>query len=151
MWWKRLIRRVTEAEIDYVVGQSRLDVECEAFLHGRYRSYLEAEGLPVPAWAWLNILAHGNRDDVENIGQLESNSGSPDSVVTGIAAHLLQLVDEHGLTLEELQRRTLMPLEGALLNEVAVPLNSAELGKAVMTALGAGLSPLPPRRRSGGA
>ena len=36
--------------------------ECESFFVGRYPSVLQAQGLPVPEWAWLSMLAHAPVD-----------------------------------------------------------------------------------------
>jgi len=38
--------------------------ECESFLSGRYATFLESRGLPVPDWAWLSELAHAPAEQV---------------------------------------------------------------------------------------
>jgi hypothetical protein len=67
-------------------------------------------------------------------------------MISRIAGHVLELLESGDVSLPDLQRRTLIPLEMALGETPGpgVPLNSAELGRAIMHALSIGLSPLPP-------
>ena len=148
MWWRKPTRRATEVEVEFAASKVDLGLECAMFLAGEYGGYLESEGQPVPAWAWVNPLAHGTEDDLRRLVADVPPKGSPGSMVARIAAHVLELLDDPGqdVCLTELQRRTLIPLETALGEApgLGVPLNSAELGRAIMYALSAGLSPLPP-------
>lgn len=41
--------------------EATLVAECEAYLAGRLVEHLLAAELPVPRWAWTNLLAHGSR------------------------------------------------------------------------------------------
>lgn len=146
MWWKKANRNVTEAEVDFAASQVDLGLECAMFLAGEYCSYLESEGRPVPAWAWVNTLAHGSETDLHQLVTGPRRDGSPSGMVSRIATHVLGLLEDEDVSLSDLQRRTLIPLEMALGEApgLGVPLNSAELGRAIMFALSSGLAPLPP-------
>ena len=41
-----------------------LVVECDAFVAGRDAEDLLARKRPVPAWAWVNLFAHGSESDL---------------------------------------------------------------------------------------
>jgi len=41
--------------------------ECEAFLTGRYAGLALACGRSVPLWAWINLLAHAQPDDLRGL------------------------------------------------------------------------------------
>lgn len=101
MWWYRRFRCEKE-----LVG------ECEAFLAGHYAERLRRRSLPVPGWAWTNLLAHGTEEDLRADG-----SGRPDSLGrrwlaarSYLSAEVLNAV-ERGGPLEDLQREALHPLE----------------------------------------
>jgi hypothetical protein len=49
-----------------------LVAECEAFFSGRSAQYLDNQNRPVPAWAWLNLLAHGSEEDIAAVAAGES-------------------------------------------------------------------------------
>ncbi|HEY7812292.1 MAG TPA: hypothetical protein VIC62_03595, partial [Nakamurella sp.] len=133
-------------EADVASSPVDLGVECAMFLAGEYAGYLESEGRPVPAWAWLNRLAHGTEGDLRTLAGGPKRDGSPGGMISRIAGHVLELLESGDVSLPDLQRRTLIPLEMALGETPGpgVPLNSAELGRAIMHALSIGLSPLPP-------
>jgi hypothetical protein len=38
--------------------------DCEAFLGGRLVETLEVRKVPVPTWAWMNLLAHGSMEEL---------------------------------------------------------------------------------------
>lgn len=96
--------------------------DCEAFVAGRYAEHLERLGCPVPTWAWLNGLAHGDLDRLESLaaGRLKQvgwhRSGlrlasTWPSAVAFLAGEVLDLVRSGRADLGELQLRVLRPLE----------------------------------------
>ena len=94
--------------------ESLLVEECEAFLTGTLAEHLDERGIVVPVWAWTNLLAHG---DPEQITECVSQPGKPRrSAGTGaspgrsLAFEIFDLMDA-GCPLEELQSEVLIPLE----------------------------------------
>ncbi len=146
MWWWKGTRKVSEEEVSSAASQVDLGLECAMFLAGEYAGYLESEGRPVPAWAWVNRLAHGTEGDLRTLAGGPKRDGSPGGMISRIASHVLDLLESDDVSLPDLQRRALIPLEMALGETPGsgVPLSSAELGRAIMHALSIGLSPLPP-------
>lgn len=92
-----------------------LIADCEAFLAGRYAEHLEARGRRVPAWAWVNLLAHGTGDELAAARHLVQDGTDPRSQWRAARAFLAREVLEAavaaGTTLDDLQRRVLIPLE----------------------------------------
>ena len=91
--------------------------ECEMFLLGGYAQYLDRRDGIVPAWAWLNALAHGGLDAVAN---LASSSPSWQGLLAVTAtwqkalsylAQEVRCVAEDAAALADLQASTLVPLE----------------------------------------
>lgn len=88
--------------------------ECEAFLLGRYAELLESRSTAVPAWAWTNVLAHGDPDDLHRAAE-----DCPASTTTSrgwraarayLASELLETAGRNG-SLADVQRQVLAPLE----------------------------------------
>jgi hypothetical protein len=77
--------------------------ECEAFLDGSYSDYLVVHGRAVPAWAWLNKIAHG---DDEHLGRVAAGD---DPLVPADWRVTLSLLARRAT--EEVQRNVLVPLE----------------------------------------
>jgi hypothetical protein len=92
-----------------------LVAECEAFLAGRYAEHLEARRLRVPAWAWVNLLAHGTVGELEAARHVTADDGSPSAQWRAARAFLAREVLEAAAaadtTLADVQRRLLVPLE----------------------------------------
>jgi len=87
--------------------------ECERFLEGRFAEHLVIAGIPVPAWAWLNILAHGTP------ARLQIVAGAPADGTSGrgwrralakLADEVFAAAEREG-SLEAVQRGILVPLE----------------------------------------
>ena len=101
MWWYRRWRAERE-----LVG------ECDAFLSGCYVERLRQRLLPVPGWAWTNLLAHGSEQE------LRSDASRPPDPLDRhwpaarayLSAQVLTAV-ERGRALPELQCEVLQPLE----------------------------------------
>jgi len=92
--------------------------DCEAFLVGHVAERIEGRAASVPAWAWMNLLAHGSEHDLRS----ERAVVRPRQVTSGdewraarsyLAVEVLNLAAEFG-PLADLQRRVLVPLEQRL-------------------------------------
>ncbi|HET9443366.1 MAG TPA: hypothetical protein VFO65_08575 [Acidimicrobiales bacterium] len=101
----------------------KLVAETERFLAGRYADDLTAVGLPVPVWAWTNLLAHGTLDELREIAPRGDRVGVvPDEwprARSFLASEILGLVDG-GVRLDRLQRMVLVPLELELSSQAMV-------------------------------
>jgi hypothetical protein len=96
--------------------ERELVTECEEFLLGRYAQYLRDENRPVPPWAWLNVLAHGNEQDIIALASSEpAQHRYAESVwqqaLAFLAQELMVAVTSPGNSLVGLQVSTLVPLE----------------------------------------
>ncbi|MBO0713196.1 MAG: hypothetical protein J2O39_01535 [Acidimicrobiales bacterium] len=125
-WWNRQaetamgswFRRAEPPEED-------LASECEAFLAGRFAGLLDRRGEPLPAWAWLNPLAHATRAEIE---ALAARAGPPHRLgqrlcdwreaVATVAADLLRLAPDDQ-SLRSIQLAVLLPVELALMGDKA--------------------------------
>jgi hypothetical protein len=90
----------------------KLAEDCEAFLSGRYlQSVVRDHGWAEP-WVWLSTLAHGDRQAVEALAQ-DRTSAPDDGTAFGryLAREVLAVLDHHQVSLENLQRRALVPVE----------------------------------------
>jgi hypothetical protein len=64
--WKR------HRHLDHIEIQcQQFAEECAAFLEGRLVEVLEARKVPVPTWAWTNMLAHGSMEQLRLAGSEE--------------------------------------------------------------------------------
>jgi hypothetical protein len=96
------------------VGCSVLATECSAFLRGTLAEYWDDKGITVPVWAWTNLLAHGEEDDIAEAvvrpGCARRTAGHWSVARSYLALEILGLLDE-SLSLEDLQCEVLVPLE----------------------------------------
>ena len=110
-----------------VAASSRLVADAEAFLSGDYSNQLRRHSDPVPGWARLNSLAHG---DIETLRRTRGpiSAKKPSIVVTRtdeawrsalrvLSGELIELVDGDSAFLSRLQRCVLVPLEFQLMHE----------------------------------
>ena len=99
------------------VREHHLVSECEAFLTGRYAPNLDAEHLPIPAWAWLNTLAHGGPEQITaqtlalDVHTWFDPRRAWEEALSYLAHEVLSLVEQGSCTLEEIQRSSLVPVE----------------------------------------
>lgn len=123
--------------------------EAEAYVRGRYRQLLERRSEPLPAWAWLNALAHGDVADVERLASQAVGGDGPEAFVAGLARDLLEQMAARGVSLEELQRGRLVPLELALARDPVqvFPRSGTHLARAITGALRRGVRPIDPAPR----
>jgi hypothetical protein len=133
-------------------GGRQLANECEAFLTGRYVELLAQRGVPIPAWAWTNLLAHGTEE------QLRSCPASIDSGASGsqpwclarryLAGEVLDLAHRNG-PLGKVQAKALVPLEARLVSSATASRSGpGDWVTDVLTALAPLSDWQPARRRS---
>ncbi|SRR5581483_5211648 len=118
------------------VAQQQADeliVECERFLAGRSAEYLAGNGRPIPAWAWLNVLAHGDETRVHTIATTLRQSDTHERVTTWgqalgrLADEILECAAVVG-SVHTVQLATLVPLELRLMaNREMAGLGPADL------------------------
>jgi hypothetical protein len=75
------------------VGQLLVD-ETEQFLSGGYAGNLLAIGAPVPAWAWLGLLAHTPEDELEARAEAVLDMGRNDTASVLWQGAVALLVEE---------------------------------------------------------
>lgn len=136
-------REPTGRGSDGVFCPTALVDECDAYVAGRFQGYLEANGKPVPGWAWINSIAHGDVKAVRELAQTMDRSGGPQAAVADLAKQVLRMIDQGHETLPDLQLRVLIPLESALIDTrpTAVPVDATQLRQAIKLASGSGLLP----------
>ena len=106
-------------------GARKLVGETERFLQGCYADDLAEVGLPVPVWAWTNLLAHGTDRQLREIAPLATATvtatpGEWRQARSFLATEILELVDDQGVPLDQLQRTVLIPLELQLSSQALV-------------------------------
>ncbi len=116
-----------------------LVVECEAFFSGHYAQYLDGKNFRVPAWARLNVLAHGSPDDIATLATGDSPHSSSGSSIwhqalAFLAQELMSRTSQEG-SLAELQRSTPVPLELNLVGQRAPPVPPATFVSTVLGVL----------------
>lgn len=98
---------------------AELVADCEAFLSGRYAEAVVARGLPVPVWAWTNLLAHGAEADLRAVSaSLGSPGAGPWEAARARLAGELLAASGPDSPLGELQRAVLAPLQLSLASRV---------------------------------
>jgi hypothetical protein len=96
-----------------------LVAETEAFMSGRYAEWLIERHESVPAWAWTNLLAHGDVEQLRHPPQDPGPRPSPGREAwmqarAYAAGEVLDAVAAAGRPLLTVQREHLVPLERAL-------------------------------------
>lgn len=89
-----------------------------AFWNGRYAEHLIRQGAPVPAWAWLNALAHGSTLLVASLATAPPVTDDlPEELHPwararkALALAVMELVSREGIRLRELQLLVLTGIE----------------------------------------
>lgn len=138
---RRVLSRKNPSETDS--GQSRLVAEIEAFLSGELVAELSQRGDPVPDWAWLNTLAHGDLCHVARLRRPtllrvdRTGDWTADAWRTAqglLAKDLLELSRSDSEALTRLQRTVLVPLELELI-QAEEQLSALELVQSTRAAL----------------
>jgi hypothetical protein len=109
--WRRRPRPIPSAAPETSNPASLFVDECEAFLVGTYPAWLAHHGLDIPAWAWLNPLAHGSSDELTALAaqQHPDPGGAGASWPDVVAALAAELLDDDNPARR--QRGSLVPLE----------------------------------------
>ena len=130
MWWKR--RASNEPDPDGGLGE-----ECEAWLAGTWAEYLAGRGEPVPRWAWLNQVAHASEKAVRSMTRLPDVNNDEWLRLRGcVAESLIKEAAGKGVSVAELQRSVLLPIECALFhNESLYRFGNPELMVRILAAL----------------
>lgn len=131
-----------ERDRTFDLRAAELVAGCEAFLQGRYHEHLVASGRLVPAWAWLNVLAHCTLAELREVatGQRWRSgwNGCPRLWREALAFMASEVLDAAGdeTGLRSIQRSRLVPLELMLAETYGFgALTPAGLAGAVVTAL----------------
>lgn len=116
------------------VGES-LVAESEAFLNGTLAEHLVDHVQVVPAWAWMNLLAHGTETYVRAAAITFVARGWP-GARRFLAGELVDLLESGHGPLETLQRTALVPLELELASlPAAARWSPAQLVEVVLAVL----------------
>ena len=144
--WRRHQRRGpndgrAEAVPDTPELQAPPQNEFDAYLTGGYVRWLVCNRQPVPGWAWINRVAHGELDDLRELASA-LNHRSRAAVEMDVWQQVAALLAKHVLTtagdedqLRDLQLRVLVPLELRLADEWWTPLRPTDLATTVLAAL----------------
>jgi hypothetical protein len=110
---------------------SALPDECAAFLAGRWAEERDDPERPLPMWAWLNLVAHGDLDRIQAVAaRTDGASRGSDQLQSVLARAVISAIPAGELT--RVQRDVLVPLELELINTPSSPRRVLEL---VTTAL----------------
>jgi hypothetical protein len=127
-------------------GAGDLSAAAEAYLAGTYRRRLADQRRGVPAWAWVNPLAHGSLEDIEVIAARGLWAVGPEAVVATVAAELSARVRRDGASLRAVQEQGLQPLEDRLAAaSPGTPEDDAGVARVLAAALEPWLRPPPAR------
>jgi len=112
--------------------------ECEAFLAGEWAEYRRTRGRDVPAWAWLNRVAHAPAHVLVLAIRTPVYGRETDEwsrLRTCVVESLFRQADEKRMTVAELQRAALVPIELALFADDGSPRRNPELLVQILAAL----------------
>jgi hypothetical protein len=85
--------------------------ECEAFLAGTYAELCESRGERVPVWAWMNLLAHGTEEQLRTNVVPHTSGSHWHQARRFLAGELLDASTSGRVSLADLQRDVLVPIE----------------------------------------
>lgn len=115
--------------------------EFDSYLAGSYAEWLTREHRSVPAWAWVNRLAHGTVDELDELraGEWTPAPAPADvslwqQVLTFLAGEVLDRVADDD-ELRELQRTVLVPVELRLADQWWYALAPIDVATIVLVAL----------------
>jgi len=119
---------------------TELVAECEVVLCGRYAEHLGERQRRVPAWARVNLLAHGTAEDLQTANALGGQAGTQRwrAERAYLAGEVLGTADQGIATLGDLQRDVVVPVELHLASpERTSALTPSELVACLLAALDA--------------
>lgn len=105
--WDRWRRRRREGG-----SGNALAAECEAFLAGHYLDLLCSNGrLAIPAWAYVNCVAHASRAELEEMANREASPSDAMALVSYMASEVIGAANRLGVEVSILQGSVLIPFE----------------------------------------
>ena len=117
------------------------DNEFDSYLAGAYIDWLLRNNQPIPAWAWVNRVAHAPLDDLQELASgVDYSPCSREGlepwriVTTFIASEVLATARDES-TLAYLQQRVLVPLELHLAESWWAAVTPREIAATVLVAL----------------
>ena len=117
------------------------DNEFDAFLAGRYADWLSTANRAVPAWAWVNKVAHATIEELHAIATGPVPVGASGETVqwhlvsTLLAKEVLAAVAGDESRLAELQRETLVPAELQVARQWWAAIEPVDLGTVMVEAV----------------
>lgn len=146
MWQRRKRRDQGQAEELHSIVASeepdrRCDNEFDAYLAGAYAEWALQNHQSIPAWAWVNRVAHASLTDLHTmVSQSHISASSPDLVawehlVSFLAKEVLATVGGDDTWLQDLQQQVLVPVELCLAEEWWRAVAPSDLATLVTVAL----------------
>lgn len=118
-----------------VRNRSEIADECEAFLAGRYVEMVIGKYRQLlPAWAWVNPLAHADYSDLTRLAELSPDRDDPLGFFSYLADEVLLRTGGDDQALRRMQHDALVPLELALLRQPNA-IDHAELARVIQDLL----------------
>jgi hypothetical protein len=109
---------------DRHVDSTALVNECQAFLDGGIVEQFIRSEIEIPAWAWINLLAHGEESQLSNPPMPRHDRRGEDVTrwcdARAYLAHEVLRRARHVGSLRAVQRRVIVPLELMLAAEPSV-------------------------------
>jgi hypothetical protein len=146
MMWKWRRRRESQRIRDHSLSRetrsgTRLAHEIEAFLSGSSGEWFIARGREVPAWAYVNRVAHADPDVLWRLAALKPGRNQcpttqPQGQVDGLgwggavavlAGEVLELGGSDRCAIRQIQLDRLFPFESALMSRTARPISPEQL------------------------
>jgi hypothetical protein len=114
-----------------VRNRSEIAKECEAFLTGRYDEMVIGKYRQLlPAWAWVNPLAHADYSDLTRLAELSPDRHDPLDFLSYLADEVLLRTGGDDQALRRMQHDALVPLELAQLRQPNA-IDHAELARVI--------------------
>jgi hypothetical protein len=115
--------------------------EADLYLSGHYAEYLDRRDRPVPSWAWLATLAHGDPEQLRSLmvpnllcDGRRTRTTKWWQAVTFLAAEILVQHDDDR-DIDDMRRSVLVPLELKWLAAGRAPQRPGQLVRTVLDAL----------------
>jgi hypothetical protein len=119
--------------------------DVEAFLLGRSVGYFRARKVPIPAWAWLNAVAHASPETVKVMARPAAMPPKLDTAgpraVSSIASALCWHAGSDSTAISALQQQLLIPLELALMAGRIHVIDARAVANLALVTLRAGRCP----------
>ena len=101
----------TQPRDGVLMGARALVQECEWYLSGDFAEQCAQQGDLVPAWAWMNLLAHGTEAQLRLMVADHFVHDADRQALAYVIVELLDLAEDGYLDLTTFQRDALVPLE----------------------------------------